>query len=62
MFADEGSYRKGGLVLATGLAASPGAAVGQAVFSADDAEAWHARGEQVIGVYSYVVFERLAWV
>jgi pyruvate,orthophosphate dikinase len=35
-------------VLATGLAASPGAAVGAAVFTADDAVARHARGESVI--------------
>jgi len=31
-----------------GLPASPGAAVGRAVFTADDAEAWHKRGEKVI--------------
>ncbi|WP_062428882.1 pyruvate, phosphate dikinase [Treponema endosymbiont of Eucomonympha sp.] len=35
-------------VIATGLPASPGAAVGRAVFHADDAEAWKARGEKVI--------------
>ncbi|HEY6538187.1 MAG TPA: pyruvate, phosphate dikinase [Candidatus Dormibacteraeota bacterium] len=35
-------------VLATGLAASPGAATGQAVFDADRAEAAAKRGEQVI--------------
>jgi pyruvate,orthophosphate dikinase len=35
-------------VLTTGLAASPGAAVGRAYFSADDAEAAAARGEPVI--------------
>ncbi len=35
-------------VLATGLAASPGAAVGAAVFTADDAVAAAARGESVI--------------
>ncbi|XP_078441149.1 pyruvate orthophosphate dikinase [Wolffia australiana] len=35
-------------VLATGLPASPGAAVGQIVFNADDAEAWHAQGKDVI--------------
>jgi pyruvate, orthophosphate dikinase len=34
--------------IATGLNASPGAAVGRAVFSADDAEAWAQRGEPVI--------------
>lgn len=35
-------------VLATGLPASPGAAVGQAVFTADDAEAWRKKGHKVI--------------
>ncbi|KAJ8466173.1 hypothetical protein OPV22_028725 [Ensete ventricosum] len=35
-------------VIATGLPASPGAAVGQVVFTADDAEAWHAQGKTVI--------------
>jgi pyruvate,orthophosphate dikinase len=34
--------------LAEGLAASPGAAVGRAVFTADDAEKWAARGEKVV--------------
>ena len=34
--------------IATGLNASPGAAVGRAVFSADDAQAWATRGERVI--------------
>ncbi len=34
--------------IATGLNASPGAAVGKAVFTADDAEAWAQRGEPVI--------------
>jgi pyruvate,orthophosphate dikinase len=34
--------------VATGLNASPGAAVGRAVFTADDAQAWSERGEQVI--------------
>jgi pyruvate,orthophosphate dikinase len=38
----------GSEVIATGLNASPGAAVGKAVFSADDAQAWHERGEPVI--------------
>ncbi|MGE0790599.1 MAG: pyruvate, phosphate dikinase [Sandaracinaceae bacterium] len=47
-FADEALYRKQGKVLAKGLAASPGAAVGRLVFSAEDAEAWHARGEKVV--------------
>ena len=31
-----------------GLGASPGAACGKVVFSADDAEAWNARGEKVV--------------
>jgi len=35
-------------VLATGLNASPGAAVGRIVFSAVDAEAWAAKGETVL--------------
>jgi pyruvate,orthophosphate dikinase len=35
-------------VLATGLPASPGAAVGQIVFTAEDAETWHAQGKAVI--------------
>jgi pyruvate, orthophosphate dikinase len=34
--------------IAMGLNASPGAAVGRAVFSADDAQEWAARGERVI--------------
>ncbi|GBG90091.1 hypothetical protein CBR_g50184 [Chara braunii] len=34
-------------VVATGLPASPGAAIGQIVFSADDAEAWQKEGKQV---------------
>ncbi|MFA4946796.1 MAG: pyruvate, phosphate dikinase [Candidatus Micrarchaeia archaeon] len=35
-------------VLATGLAASPGAAVGRIVFNAEDAQAWAEKGEKVI--------------
>jgi pyruvate,orthophosphate dikinase len=35
-------------VIATGLPASPGAAVGRAVFCAEDAENWAAKGEKVI--------------
>ena len=31
-----------------GLGASPGAACGKIVFTAEDAEAWHARGEKVV--------------
>jgi pyruvate,orthophosphate dikinase len=38
----------GATAIATGLNASPGAAVGKAVFSADDAQAWAERGEPVI--------------
>eukprot|EP00955_Chlamydomonas_euryale_P076210 362572-Chlamydomonas_euryale.AAC.3 len=45
-FVDESAYKKD--VLATGLAASPGAAIGRVVFNAEDAEEWHARGEKVI--------------
>ena len=37
-------------VIATGLPASPGAAVGRAVFNAEDAEAWAAKGEKVIRI------------
>lgn len=37
-------------VLTRGLPASPGAACGQIVFFADDAEAWHASGRQVVMV------------
>nr|QFR35800.1 pyruvate orthophosphate dikinase [Garnotia stricta var. longiseta] len=35
-------------VIATGLPASPGAAVGQIVFTAEDAEAWQAQGKAAI--------------
>ena len=35
-------------VLAKGLPASPGAAVGRVVFNANDAEEWNSRGEKVI--------------
>ena len=38
----------GAEAIATGLNASPGAAVGKAVFSADDAQEWAERGEPVI--------------
>ena len=37
-------------VLTRGLPASPGAACGQIVFFADDAQAWHADGHQVVMV------------
>lgn len=39
-----------GRVLTRGLPASPGAACGQIVFFADDAEAWHADGKSVVMV------------
>lgn len=35
-------------MIATGLPASPGAAVGQIVFSSGDAEEWHAQGKSAI--------------
>jgi pyruvate,orthophosphate dikinase len=44
---DPAALRKAARV-AKGLNASPGAAVGRAVFSADDAVAWAGRGEQVV--------------
>jgi pyruvate,orthophosphate dikinase len=47
-FDDEQAYRREGRVLATGLPASPGAAVGQAVFTAHEAEEARARGQKVI--------------
>jgi pyruvate,orthophosphate dikinase len=40
--------RQGAKRVAKGLNASPGAAVGRAVFSADDAVAWVGRGERVV--------------
>ncbi len=40
--------RKAAVRLAHGLNASPGAAVGRAIFSADDAVAWVGRGEKVV--------------
>ncbi|CAA3021781.1 pyruvate, phosphate dikinase, chloroplastic [Olea europaea subsp. europaea] len=45
-FEDPSAYKE--KVIAKGLPASPGAAVGQVVFSAEDAEAWHAQGKSVI--------------
>ena len=35
-------------VVGTGMPASPGAAVGRVVFTAEDAEEWKARGEKVL--------------
>jgi pyruvate, orthophosphate dikinase len=50
IFDDEAKKRahKEGRLLAKGLPAGPGAATGRIVFFAGDAEAWKARGEQVI--------------
>ncbi|XP_008223059.2 PREDICTED: pyruvate, phosphate dikinase, chloroplastic [Prunus mume] len=45
-FEDPKAYKD--KVIATGLPASPGAAVGTVVFSADDAETWHSQGKSVI--------------
>ncbi|WJX96057.1 pyruvate, phosphate dikinase [Trifolium repens] len=45
-FEDPSKYKEE--VIATGLPASPGAAVGQVVFTAEDAEEWHAQGKSVI--------------
>ncbi|KAG6482809.1 pyruvate, phosphate dikinase 2-like [Zingiber officinale] len=45
-FEDPSAYKD--KVIGTGLPASPGAAVGQIVFTAEDAEAWHAQGKAVI--------------
>ena len=42
-------------VLAKGLAASPGAAVGKVVFDPDDAVEWVGRGEKVIVIPSKIV-------
>ncbi|XP_027332618.1 pyruvate, phosphate dikinase, chloroplastic isoform X4 [Abrus precatorius] len=49
-FEDPSNYKD--KVIAIGLPASPGAAVGQIVFNADDAEEWHAQGKSVILVRS----------
>lgn len=45
-FANPKAYKD--KVLGSGLPASPGAAIGQIVFHAEDAEAWHALGKIVI--------------
>jgi hypothetical protein len=42
-------------VVATGLPASPGAAVGQVVFTAEDAEEWHAQGKSAILVFFFIL-------
>jgi len=41
-------------VVATGLPASPGAAVGQVVFTAEAAEQWHAQGKSAILVFFFI--------
>ncbi|KAI4304113.1 hypothetical protein MLD38_039668 [Melastoma candidum] len=46
MFEDLSAYKD--RVVATGLPVSLGAAVGQVVFGAEDAEEWHAQGKGVI--------------
>ncbi len=45
-FKDETAYKD--RVIGRGLPASPGAAVGQVVFTAEEAEAWKAQGKRVI--------------
>ncbi|KZV56175.1 Pyruvate orthophosphate dikinase isoform 1 [Dorcoceras hygrometricum] len=45
-FEDPSAYKN--YVIAKGLPASPGAAVGQVVFSAEEAEEWHAQGKSCI--------------
>jgi len=42
-------------VVATGLPASPGAAVGQVVFTAEAAEQWHAQGKSAILVFLFII-------
>lgn len=46
----DNSALKKAKLLTTGLPASPGAACGQIVFNADDAEAWHKNGHKVVMV------------
>ncbi|MCL2601196.1 MAG: pyruvate, phosphate dikinase [Treponema sp.] len=48
----EAKARKAAKALTKGLDASPGAACGKIVFSAADAEVWHAKGEKVLLVRS----------
>jgi hypothetical protein len=52
-FANPGAASYKGKVITTGLPASPGAAVGQIVFTAEDAEAWHAQGKSAILVFTF---------
>lgn len=49
-------------MIAKGLPASPGAAVGQVVFSAEDAEEWHAQGKSVILVFPHLILYLLIMV
>ncbi len=44
----DGAALKNAPVLGKGLAASPGAACGQVVFTAEDAKAWHDAGKKVV--------------
>jgi len=48
-------------VIAIGLPASPGAAVGQVVFTADNAEEWHAQGKSVILVILFSLYNFFAF-
>ncbi|PWA96095.1 Chain A, C3-type Pyruvate Phosphate Dikinase [Artemisia annua] len=49
----EDAYAYKNQVVATGSPASPCAAVGQVVFSPEDAETWHAQGKSAILSYLY---------
>jgi len=49
-------------VIAIGLPASPGAAVGQVVFTADDAEEWHAQGKSVILVFHFLLYNQFSYL
>ncbi|MEG2404196.1 MAG: pyruvate, phosphate dikinase [Oscillospiraceae bacterium] len=44
----DGTALKRAEIIGKGLAASPGAACGQVVFSAEDATEWHAKGKKVV--------------
>lgn len=49
-------------MIAIGLPASPGAAVGQVVFTADNAEEWHAQGKSVILVILFLLHNFLFFI
>lgn len=49
-------------MIAIGLPASPGAAVGQVVFTADNAEEWHAQGKSVILVILFSLHNFLFFI